>query len=374
MSNTDRKASSVTIEISGICNARCPYCAQWRLRREKHSGGYISASLFEQVLDHLLEIGIIDLDVNSCVSLFNWGEPSLNPELNDILRCIKARRMTALISSNFIRMPDIDTQYLSTVKGVIFSLSGFCQNSYSRIHGAALDKVIDNFDAFYKRLREHSRQTSISVSWHRYLFNEKELWDARKYFDRPGVTFSPVVAYFNDGCEFIEFTKGRLSEERMNCAKNDLQLDSIKNCLRHFSKTSVNYHCPAWDQLVIDETGQLLLCCSVTRFDADSVLGNVLDMSLEGIWKAKSNHRHRCVECIRSGLAPFAYKPHMSFDTPLPPGGQLSHVGLLSRYYHYYRDRARTVVYGLPAGENLISAFRRVRRKLYKLQNRIMGA
>jgi MoaA/NifB/PqqE/SkfB family radical SAM enzyme len=371
MENTDRAASGVTIEISGVCNANCPYCAQRRLRREKHRGGYISAAFFGRVLDHLIDAGCIQWNVNPQVSLFNWGEPLLNPQINDILNCMKTRRLTAAISSNFIKAPIIEPRHLSTIGTVVISLSGFSQESYGRIHGASLDEVIGNFEAFYKQLREHSDQTSIVVSWHRYVFNEHEMWDAFRYFDRPGVTFNPVVAYFNDAIEFIDFAKGRLSEERLKLARNDIHLESLTNSLHRHSKISGKFSCPAWDSLVIDETGQLLLCCGVTSRDSNYVLGNILDMSSEEIWNAKSKCRGLCGECIKSGIAPLAYNPFMLFDKTLPPGGGLHRIKLLSRYYWYYRDQAKRMVSKLPGGTRFIRELGHMKRKMSSSSRRV---
>ncbi|HVO66755.1 MAG TPA: hypothetical protein VMT12_09755, partial [Syntrophales bacterium] len=172
-----RKAESIYIEISGLCNGRCLYCAQSRLREAKNFGSIISASLFERILKRLLELNIIDRSTTNSISLYIWGEPFLNPQINDILQILRKNDLYARISSNFIKSPEIESKNLPTIGVLTFSLSGFSQDSYGKIHGASLSKTLENFEHIYEKLRIHSPETLIYIAWHRYLFNESEFWD-----------------------------------------------------------------------------------------------------------------------------------------------------------------------------------------------------
>ena len=368
MNHSVQRASMVFIEISGICNANCPYCAQRRLKLAKHFGGIMSPVLFEQILNHLLELEIIDRVNPPSIQLYNWGEPFLNPGLNAILQILKRKKLYADISSNFITKPAIENENLPVISNIKFSLSGFSQDSYDRIHGASLDRVLNNFDSFYKKIREHSPKTSINIAWHRYLFNEDEFWDAYRYFNRPGIKFDPAVAYLNDLTELMDFLRGRLSEDKGNSAEKDLFLDHIRKGVNYCSTISKNYHCPAWDSLVIDETGQLLLCCTVTRYDSPYVLGNILEMSEKDIWKIKSNNK-LCKECVSSGIAPWLYNQGLYNRKLLPSGGGLCHLKLWFRnlciqYNGSARSKVRKMLLRLPNGMHLINAIKSFEKRL----------
>lgn len=332
------------IEISGMCNANCPYCAQRRIRRENHFGGIMSPILFEQIIDHLFEIGIIDK--NHSVYLYNWGEPFLNPKINDILRILNNKKLKAVISSNFIVRPNIDKELLSTISHLTFSLSGFSQESYGRIHGASLDKVLNNFESFYTDIRKYSPGTRIIIAWHRYLFNENEFWDAHKYFNRRGIPVEPVIAVLNDGIEMMEFLKGKLPDNRLKGVEKDIFLDRIRKSINYQKKKSKNYYCPQWDKLVIDESGQLLTCCGFTRYDFDHVFGDVLQMSAEQILNSKDPI---CNECISSGLARFGNNLITSF----PSGGGL--YGLRKKVLFQCRRILLQILRQLPHGEKIIN-------------------
>lgn len=347
---TKHNINGMFIEISGKCNAKCPYCAQWRLKQENHFGEIMSPVLFEQILDHLIKIKIIDKSL-SYITLYNWGEPFLNPKINDILQILKDRKLKADISSNFIMMPNIDKELLPVIEILKISLSGFTQDSYSRIHGATLSKVLNNFENFYKYLRKYSPKTTVTVLWHRYRFNEKELWDAHKYFNRPGINFKPTRAFLNDGLETIDFLKGNLPKDRLKQAEKDIFLENIKE-RAYNNKKSKNCYCPQWNRLAIDETGQLLTCCAFTRYDSAHVLGNILEMYAEEIWSSKLSDPI-CNECISCGFANF------SGDRALPSGGGT--YGLKTRFHYELKsgllksgNALGQLLRKLPNGEKII--------------------
>lgn len=341
------KTKQIFFEISGKCNAKCPYCAQFRLKKENHFGEIMSSILFEQIVDHLFKIGIINKNDPPTINLFNWGDPFLNPNINDILQILKNKKLKAVISSNFIAVPDIDKELLPVIDSVTFSLSGFSQASYGRIHGASLNKVFNNFENFYEGIRKYSPKTRIWITWHRYLFNENEFWDTHKRFNRPGISIVPVMAWLNDGVKMKDFLKGELSEDYLKKAEKDVFLDLIKKSVIYHKKKSKNYYCPQWDYIVIDESGQLLLCCGFTRYDSDCVLGNILDMSSEEILNRKLDISF-CNECISIGLARFEHNP----DTSLPSGGGI--YGLKLKFYLKFRETFGQILGKLPYGREII--------------------
>jgi MoaA/NifB/PqqE/SkfB family radical SAM enzyme len=353
------EVSNITIEISGRCNAKCPYCIRQRFK-QRYSGIIMSRALFENILNHLFDIGLLPRDYTSAINLYNWGEPFLNPELNDILEVLKKKKLRAAISSNFIVKPELDKDNLSVISIIILSLSGFTQNSYGKIHGASLKRVLDNFEDLYQKIRNYSPNTRILIAWHRYRFNESELWEAYKYFDRPGIHFHPTVAALNDLPEMLSYAEGVLPEDRRKQAEDDLFLDYISQGLAYHRQRSKQYHCFDWKSLVIDETGQLLLCCGMSNEDTDHVLGNVIEMSAEEIWQKKLSDPI-CKTCISSG-GPRMYVSGMYYKKPLPSGEKGSYFKLRYQLCLFgVIDRGTRIIRLLPGGEQIICMLRKMR-------------
>ena len=353
------RALDFYIEISGKCNAKCPYCARQRFE-QRYSGKNMSPGLFEQILNRLFELELLDRDHVSTIKLYNWGEPFLNPEINEILGILKKNKLYADVSSNFIFKPEIDKDLLPVINGAIFSLSGFSQDSYGKIHGASLDKVLENFDDFYKKIRRFAPDTKISIAWHRYRFNESEFWQAYRYFDRPSIRFLPTVAYLNDLPEMLSFAQGRLSETRQRQAQSDLFLEHISQELAYYKQRSKHYRCFMRDQLVIDESGQLLLCCGMSAFDQEHVLGNILEMSREDVFRKKSLDLI-CPICISSGL-PRAIGS--IGRKPLPPGGKGGYIklwlkfNLADPFLSYLYSKVGGIIKDLPGGGKIFRMIR----------------
>jgi MoaA/NifB/PqqE/SkfB family radical SAM enzyme len=302
--NEDKAAGKIGaffIEISGRCQAKCPYCLRERFQ-SRHSGEIMSPNLFEEILGHLSAIGLLKKGP-AVINLFNWGEPFLNPQLEDILFILKKKRLRAGISSNFFKLPTLnDTECLSAIQHVMFSISGFSQKSYGRIHGGSLERVLQNFEKFYSMVLKYVPDIKININWHRYVFNEHELWDAYKYFQRPGIYFSPMVAYFNDPDTYISFAEGNLNEGILKKAEEDLFLHDLTKQIKECEQLKEK-GCPVKDWLVIDETGELLLCCMHYRdHPAVPSLGDIRQMSADEIWNKKFSKNELCRKCSSSGV------------------------------------------------------------------------
>lgn len=320
--NCSGRATSLFFDISGVCNAKCIYCAQRRLKVNKSYGKLMKPSLFAEILNYLIYIDIIDKNRVRNIPLYSWGEPFLNPEIDEFISILKTKGFKADLSSNFIIEPKINVNSLKNLNCITFSLSGFTQRSYGKIHGADLKKTLTNFELLYTKLRRVSPKTKILIGWHRYRFNEIEFWDALRYFNRPGVHFRPVVAYVNDLPEFVDFITNRIDPERKKQISEDLFVEHILKMLEYHKARSKGYQCPGSSSLVIDEEGRLLLCCGVTRIDSKHVLGNILEMTADEIIDNKNSDK-LCDVCISSGLARWFYTPECESGLELkwPAGG-----------------------------------------------------
>jgi len=359
------KVSNISIEISGRCNAKCPYCARQRFE-QRYAGKNMSPILFEQILDHLIEIGLIHREHGRIIYLYNWGEPFLNPKINEILKILQKNNQSGGVSSNFIKIPKIDRDTLQILSEVKFSLSGFSQDSYSKIHGASLKTVLSHFEDFYELIRNYSPNTKIIIAWHRYKFNEQELFEAFQYFHRPGIHFSPSIAYLNDLHEMLDYAKGELSENRKKQAEKDLFLDHISEGLAYHKKRSKNYLCFMWNYLVVDETGQLLLCCGMSNKDHNHILGNVLKMSSEEIWQKKLSDSI-CSNCILSGvpraLGPIGHKniPNVRLRNSIE---LWYHINLTNGYLDYMYAQLGKMIRDFPwGGEKYFRKIRNIKEK-----------
>lgn len=123
----------------------------------------------------------------SQISLYDWGEPFLHPELGEILNFLNQERFIVRPSTSASRASRFDYNFhLSHVISLVFSMSGFSQSSYDKIHGFSFEKIKANMATIVKDFKVNFPYLImfISLTLTRYRF-AKSL----------GVKFVPYLAY-----------------------------------------------------------------------------------------------------------------------------------------------------------------------------------
>ena len=287
---------TIFIDITGACNARCPYCLKGS--GAQSSGGFMSVGTFEKIFKYLKS----NKELVNAICLFNWGEPSLHPEINKILRTVGKYGRRAFLSSNLIYLPDYDKKALACMNGMDISLSGFSQSSYGYIHGGQLDKVLKNIDVLLKMLEGAGCPWRPSVRWHRYRFNEVERDAAARYFQSRGIKFYAVTAHLNDMIRTMRVFDNELELPEIRQIEKDLFMDYWKEVRR---RTNDCHRCLIWPWLVIDENANILLCCGFSNEVKENNLGSIFNIALKDIIKIKKSSL-LCKRCLSYGLPGFS--------------------------------------------------------------------
>lgn len=289
------------IEISGACNAKCPYCVKGRGIQAQ--GGIMPVEKFERILVHLKTNDM--LPSSGIIHLFNWGEPLLHPQINRIIQTCGKYGLFAFISSNLIYLPKLEPDSLRLLTGVGVSLSGFSDNSYGRIHGKNLRAVLDNIDRLYLMAIDAKCRWRPHVLWHRYRFNESEMSTAERFFRNRNIGFQPSIACLNG----IDLAMDFYFDKRMDRSeRKKIEADLFTEYMReiHHRLRDGKYLCPQWSYLNIDEDANLLLCCGWSTSVRQSVLGSFLEMNEKQIRNLKTT-ASLCSKCIERGVAQFGH-------------------------------------------------------------------
>jgi len=295
------KPQNCYIEISGICNAHCPYCVKGSGAQAQ--GQFMEVDAFEKLLGYLQRQN--GFPEHKVLALYNWGEPFLHPHLNELLYIADSFGLKVNLSSNFLHLPNLTTKSFKIINGVTFSLSGFSQESYGRIHGGQLAKVLDNFDIFSAQVEANGCKWMPLVHWHRYRFNEREMSLAKNYFAQRRTNFVSSVAHFNDLQRTIDFfvNKNITGNEYVSITSDlftDFMEDSFNKC------AGSDFICPQWNTLVFNERCEHLLCCGWSDKVPGYVLGSLYDFDLATIYEIKKRSS-LCKQCIQSGIARYGF-------------------------------------------------------------------
>lgn len=286
---------TVYFEISGICNGKCPYCVTGR-STATGAGKFVNPDLFEAACAKMVRLGL--LNKQSLLHLYIWGEPTLHPKFSELLERTRNFPFGTALSTNASKVPDITDAFVEKVRTVRFSCSGFSQQSYDRIHGFRFSNVRANMMNFVQQAREKGSRAAFTLNFHLYQFNLDEIPEAKAFAQSLGIRFSPNYAILNDWDLSQRWVAGTLSAQEERRIGRELFNDLPAQLLE---KAPHGYACPQGQYLVINELGQIMICCQTPSEDTFAA-GNIMDANvLEHI--ANRQNSPVCSSCVSSGMA-----------------------------------------------------------------------
>lgn len=295
----------VLYEISGICNARCPFCPTGSKRFAAARSRFIPVPEFLKGITRLYELDFLKNDTQ--MGLYNWGDPLLHPDLEQIMAVLTDFDQYYSLSSNGSRFVPLSPKNLDNLAVMRFSLPGFSQASYDRVHGLQFEKVLKNIGNWIDILPGNT----VEIVYFLYNFNYSELNAAFDYFSGQDIVFNVKMPFLMDFYEVNAFLMNRLGKERMEEISRYMHLeyvDAIK------SRQPGDFLCPLLSsQLVIDEYSNIVRCCAISKMSKYYSLGSLFSLDRDQILELKSSAAI-CRGCTRIGT-PYWF---MHADTWLP--------------------------------------------------------
>ena len=298
----------LAFDICGICNAQCYYCQTGFANRSKISCNkkkFIDVGLFERILRYLRNKGFIEADTK--IHLYNWGEPMLHPEFSKIIEIATKEHCWIALSTNAAVLPKLANTFDASNIGFIkFSMCGFSQTSYDKIHRLDFECVKRNIETIVRTFRQHGFVGQFFIYFHVYQFNLHELQAAYDFAKTLNITCHPVFAVINDWEKLKHFLQGTLSRDYLNAVARDLFMGYSSQSFQ------ATHTCPMAPNLTIDPNGRCILCCLVNED-----LGDVFEMTPE-IWHRLHQQNKTCRECMRLGI------PRLEFNAMIVDMEQLA--------------------------------------------------
>ena len=224
-------STAAIIEISSSCNAKCRWCTTGLKNRICPTmPEYMSPELFERGLDRLFQIGWITEETK--IVLYNWGEPFLHPELDEILRILTEKDLRFYLSTNGSIYRKLPANALKNIECLMISIPGMSKDSYEKIHRLDIETVHENIRKFSADLKAAGVGERLFINFHVYQFNLSELSSARQFAEELGATFTPNLAYFNDYRTAQSFLTGTMQRDELYEAATQLFCMDIKNVVQ----------------------------------------------------------------------------------------------------------------------------------------------
>ncbi len=263
---------SVSIEPGTACNLSCPECPSG-LKSFTRPTGTIRTDSFKDKVDGLYKKSVY-------LNFYFQGEPFLHKQFLEMVSYASSKGMYTATSTNahFFDSEMARKTIQSGLDRLIVSIDGITQDTYEQYRiGGDLSKVMEGVTNLIFWKRKLKRKTPMIVF--QYLVvkhNEHEIENAKLLAEELGVDdiwfkTAQVYDYKNDPNKLIpsidKYSRYKKSSDGSMMVKSNMKS-----------------HCwKMWHSNVITWDGKVVPCCFDK--DANHILGNLNESSMEEIWK-----------------------------------------------------------------------------------------
>lgn len=269
------KNHSVRLEVSSICQLKCPVCPTGKGLTKKNIIGwnYIKFKDFKKFVDDNPKIKHIELS--------NWGEIFLNPELKDIIK--HAYQKNIILSAvNGVNLNTITEETIKCLvkykfRHLLVSIDGASNETY-RIYrqGGNFNTVIDNV----KKINYYKKKFNCKypkLSWQFVIFghNVHELPIAEKMAKELNMKFLPKLNHTS--------SYSPVKNRKLVMKYSDNGITTREEFKQIYKRNYLNPCGQLWLSPQINWDGKLLGCCINMKSD----FGNVFEKSLQECLKSE---------------------------------------------------------------------------------------
>ena len=254
------KPEVYAFETTNICNLRCIMCPYPEMTRKT---GVMSLDLFKKIVDEIKPY-------SRYISLHNFGEPLMNPELHRFIEYAAEAGLKTWLSTNATLLNEARSLELldSRLDVIILSIDGATRETYDKIRqNGQYEKTKGNIERFLDmKKRKKSRNPLSIVQIINMINTEDEIAGfKREWQKKADKVLVKAFATWSDQVSGIK----ELSKEGQRIKPI---VEKRHPCLY------------LWRSLVIQWDGTIVLCCN--DFDNKLVVGDANRQSLLEIWNS----------------------------------------------------------------------------------------
>lgn len=283
-----------SIEISGICNLRCLACPRGDTLHPFSKGDFMTIANYEKVINKLMN----DIPILYIVSVYIFGEPTLNPNLPEIIRINRSFGVATDISTNLnVNAKTLEEIIKANPEYIRIACSGYGEKNYEVTHAGAKWKLFyENLFKLREFINKYNSSTNIEVYFQANKNNITEYKPMYELCEKLGFRRASVVQmlltdYVRDYILGNELPPGAKKAKNLMLINID---EMIADCKSEHSKPCIfRKSIPVinWDMSV-------LTCCN-QRYE--KIADNFLDISFEKIIELRNNSDF-CKTCVKYSL------------------------------------------------------------------------
>lgn len=290
------KPNDYAIDIAGACNLKCISCPHAYNNPAERRSGLMSLVNFERVIDKIVR----ESPFVGNLQLYQWGEPTLNKWLPDMLRYANKQGIKCAISSNLNVPADYQAIIEAKPEWLRLSTSGWDEH-YEITHTEGKWGVFINNLREVCRLRNNMHpEMKVEVFFHLYRHSQKsELKKWQVICNELGIELHPVYAYLISLDDVLAYREGKPLPPQAQKA-SEMLLFPLDEGLAEAQKES---HLPCDTFRCININWDLSVSnCMMYYYPTDNVaVNNYLDTSLENIMNVREDC-NLCQRCMDKGV------------------------------------------------------------------------
>jgi MoaA/NifB/PqqE/SkfB family radical SAM enzyme len=251
---------------------------------------------------------LIDKIVNDCqarregfeVYLYNWGEPTLHPQINEICDILSARRIVFYISSNM--NTEMSFAHLVKANRLRISLSGFTNDVYQKSHvGGDVNLVISNMYRLRHTIDRYKSKLHVEVNYHIYRDNcDDRMITLARLSRELGYELSFAYAKLGPIEKLIDYMEGSprfTDRDRETMRRMLLPIEETLTVAKRAGHRDCSLRA---EQTCINYDGSVAVCCGV--FDPiNNAADSFLDVS-HGDLRQRKLEMSICTRCMQLGI------------------------------------------------------------------------
>jgi MoaA/NifB/PqqE/SkfB family radical SAM enzyme len=292
------------IDIVGTCNLSCPSCPTGNFTigdfaaARKRPSGMMKLDLFRAILEKIAR----ELPGNHSITLFNWGEPLLHPQVDEFIAAIKAYpEFTSLVSTNLNIKSDLAPLVRSQPHWLRVSLSGWTQDVYARTHRDG-NVLLVKSNLYRLRYLMDLLKVNFHVEMHYHLYksNIADVIPAGLAARELNFAFRPIEAGLMPLEKALKVAEGHLLSVEDQAVADNL-LVSLRERAALRATSEIRDCVLRAEQFAINFDGSVPLCCSTFDY-ANNVADDILDVSFAELQRKRYSHP-TCARCFKAKLA-----------------------------------------------------------------------
>lgn len=285
------KPHDYAVEVSGVCNLRCISCPRSTRSPHGRNARLMDIASFQKVIAKIRR----EAPFVGNIQLYQWGEPTLNRALPEMIRHARDNGIVCSISSNL--NSDIDWGELIKARPECLRLStSGIEGNYEITHTGGKWRIFLERTAAIASLRgEHFPDMKVELYYHRYRHSVGEQQErmaelARQY----DFEFHPVPAYIISLDDVLAYSEGKPLPPTAQAARELLLID-IDEGLR-LAREQAHLECDALRTVLVNADLSVSACMMFYDEQNNTLAANYLETPVERLDAARAYCAlcHRC--------------------------------------------------------------------------------